>query len=55
MRDGVEWLLRPCKAGMCLYESLKEPGKLDLVDIALMNEYLDACAQNEQLAIDANT
>ena len=31
---------------MCLYESLKD-GTLDLADIALMNDELDAAAENE--------
>lgn len=31
---------------MCRYESLKD-GTVDLADIALMNEELDAAAENE--------
>lgn len=34
---------------MCRYESLKD-GTIDLYDIALMNDALDAIAQNQQIA-----
>jgi hypothetical protein len=34
---------------MCKYESLKD-GTLDLYDIALMNDALDAVAYNQHLA-----
>jgi len=34
---------------MCKYESLKD-GTIDLYDIALMNDALDAIAQNQQIA-----
>lgn len=37
--------MRPVRAGMCKYESLKDC-TLDLADLALMNEYLDIEAEN---------
>lgn len=36
---------------MCKYESLKN-GKVDLADIALMNDALDVVADNEYLIIE---
>ncbi len=47
--DGLDWLLRPSTKGMCKYESLKD-GTLDLYDVALMNDALDAAAYNQYLA-----
>ncbi len=44
---GEEYLLRPVVEGMCAYESLKN-GALDLADIALMNDMLDARAENQR-------
>lgn len=38
--------MRPIDAGMCKYEALKD-GRIDLYDIALMNDYLDMKADNE--------
>lgn len=35
--------------GMCRYESLKD-GALDLADVALMNDALDAKMENQRLA-----
>ncbi len=40
--------MRPVIKGMCKFESLKN-GKLDLADIALMNDALDVVADNEYL------
>lgn len=40
--------MRPVIKGMCKYESLKN-GKIDLADIALMNDSLDVVADNEHL------
>jgi hypothetical protein len=34
---------------MCLFESLKD-GRIDLADIALMNDALDVHAENQQIA-----
>jgi len=47
-----DWLLQPVLAGMCRYESLKD-GTLDLADVALMNDALEARAMNDQLAREA--
>ena len=44
--------MRPCVKGMCKFESLKN-GKLDLADIALMNDALDVVADNEYLVEEA--
>jgi hypothetical protein len=40
--------MAPVKAGMCRMESLKN-GELDLADIALMNDMLAVCADNEMI------
>ena len=45
----MDWLLRPVINGLCRYESLKN-GKLDLADIALMNEALDVKTLNQMKA-----
>lgn len=47
MYDGMDWILRPVKAGWCRYESLKD-GTLDLLDIATMNDGLDVQEENER-------
>ncbi len=52
MQGGEDWLLRPVVKGMCHYESLKN-GKLDLADIALMNDVLDVQAENERRYLDS--
>jgi hypothetical protein len=39
--------MRPILEGMCSYESVIS-GQLDLVDIARMNEALEAKAENER-------
>jgi hypothetical protein len=49
----LDWLLRPVDAGYCKYESLKD-GTLDLADIALMNDMLDAKAENQDRARTAS-
>jgi hypothetical protein len=46
MEGQEDWLLRPVARGMCRYESLVD-GTIGLSDIALMNEYLDAEAENQ--------
>lgn len=43
--DGMDFLLRPVREGMCRYESLRD-GTLTLEDILLMNAYLDNDAHN---------
>jgi len=47
MSDETDWLMRPVLAGMCLYESLID-GKIDLVDIARMNEALNVREENQR-------
>ncbi len=47
--DGEEWMLRPVLEGLCRYESLKD-GTLDLADLALLNDVLNAKSDNEALA-----
>lgn len=54
MQDGLEDVLRPVGENMCRYESLTD-GTLDLLDIVIMNEYLDVRAENERRYHDANT
>ena len=44
--------MRPCVKGMCKFESLKN-GKIDLADIALMNDALDVHADNQYLLDEA--
>ena len=51
MPGEEEWILRPCRMGMCRYESLKD-GTLDLFDVALMNDALDVAAENELRMLD---
>lgn len=38
--DGLDYLMRPVREGMCRYESLIN-GTLTLEDVLLMNAYLD--------------
>lgn len=51
--NGEDFLIRPVIRGMCKYESLKN-GDLDLDDIALMNDGLDASDENERRMQEAN-
>ena len=44
--DGLDFLLRPVMAKLCRYESLKD-GTLDLYDVALLNDALDAQLENQ--------
>lgn len=53
MASGDEWLLRPVARGMCKYESLLD-GTLGLVDIAIMNDYLDVSEENDRRYNEAN-
>ncbi|UTN94663.1 MULTISPECIES: DUF6889 family protein [Serratia] len=46
MPGGEDYILRPVDAGLCSFEALKD-GRIDLFDIALMNDYLDMKADNE--------
>lgn len=46
MESGEGFLMRPCKAGMCKYESMID-GTFDLADVAALNEYLDIEAENQ--------
>ncbi len=45
--------MRPVIRGMCRFESLKD-GSIDLCDIALMNEALDAMDENASRANEAS-
>jgi hypothetical protein len=47
MSGEEDWLLRPVLRGLCRYESLLD-GKINLVDIAKMNEALDVEAENQE-------
>lgn len=49
MYDGLDYLLAPVMAGMCLYTDLKN-GNLDLADVAKMNDALAVRAENEARA-----
>ncbi|MFW6681754.1 DUF6889 family protein [Komagataeibacter intermedius] len=44
--DGLDFLMRPILAQMCRMESLHDH-TLSLADFALMNDALDARAENE--------
>ena len=46
---GAAWLLRPVERGLCDYLDLKN-GKLDLADVARLNDYLDVRDENERRA-----
>lgn len=46
MEDGEDWIMRPVVNHLCSYESLVEPGRLSLADIARMNEALDVETEN---------
>ncbi len=45
--------MRPVIRGLCHYESLKN-GALDLADMALMNDALDATDENDRRVAEAN-
>lgn len=51
--DGLDFLMRPILRGMCRFESLKD-GTLDLCDVAMMNEALDAMDENAARANEAS-
>lgn len=46
MSDDEDWIMRPVIAGKCFYESLID-GKLDLSDIARINEAIDVQQENQ--------
>lgn len=48
----MDFLMRPVIRGLCKYESLLD-GTLDLCDLALMNESLDAYDENTQRSSEA--
>lgn len=50
MAEGEDWLYRPWMAGKCQYTDLKERGRLDLADVAIMNEAIDVQQENEARA-----
>lgn len=41
--------MRPVIRGMCSFEALKD-GRIDLADLALMNDAIDAETENQRLA-----
>lgn len=47
--DGMDFLIRPVREGLCKYESLRD-GALSLEDIFLMNAYLDNEQANKGIA-----
>ena len=53
MHDSEDWLMRPVLAGMCRYESLID-GRINLVDVARMNEALTVQNENERRAQEAS-
>lgn len=53
MASGEDWLLRPVARGMMRYESLLD-GTVDLVDVAICNEFLDVTDENEMRWRTAN-
>ena len=53
MPDEEDWLMRPVLRGLCTYESLKE-GRIDLADIARMNDAIDADYENDRRFHEAN-
>lgn len=52
--DGMDFLLRPVREGMCKYESLVD-GTLTLEDILIMNVCLNNAAHNENLQLGSLT
>lgn len=46
MGENEDWVMRPVIEGLCKYESLIDC-KIDLADIARMNEALDVKYENE--------
>lgn len=53
MKSEEDFVLRPAIEGVCLYESLVD-GKLDLCDVARMNDALDIRMENQKrLALEA--
>lgn len=43
--EGMDFLIRPVRSGMCRYESLKD-GTLTLEDVLIMNVYMDNESHN---------
>jgi len=43
--EGDDWVMRPVLAGLCSYTDLVH--KLNLVDVARMNDALDVRAENQ--------
>lgn len=50
--DGTDWLYRPAERGWCSYVDIKE-GRVDLADIAVMNDHIDVIEDNRRLADEA--
>lgn len=42
--EGDDWVMRPVLAGLCTYTELTD--RLNLVDVARMNDALDVQAEN---------
>ena len=53
MGGDEDWVMRPVLEGHCNYESITEC-RIDLADIARMNEALDVRAENERRYRKAN-
>lgn len=50
--DELDYVMRPVLRGLCRYESLHD-GTLSLLDIALMNDAIDAMDENAYRASEA--
>lgn len=51
MAEHEDFMMRPVRQHLCLYESLVN-GTLDLLDVAIMNESLDVEEINQGIARD---
>lgn len=49
MPEGLDYAMRPVRAGMCRYEALTD-GTLTLRDLGIMNDALDAEDENRRRA-----
>ena len=48
----MDWFLRPVVRRMCSFESLKD-GKVDVEDLALLNDVIDLSDENQRRAEEA--
>ncbi|WP_448952129.1 DUF6889 family protein [Labrys neptuniae] len=53
MPGGLDWPLRPCRAGLCQYRDLLD-GALSIEHLAMMNDLLDVEAENTYRAQEAS-